>query len=135
MAVVYEGVHPGLGRSVAIKMLSHSHVYHPHFADRFRNEARIIAKLRHPNICRYRHHFTDGAKLCIPPQQCPREDARDQRLSVSLELEARHFGGYPCERTPRGEVETAWQPKQTLVNGPHLVHAGWVDVMALELKP
>lgn len=50
VATVYEGVHPTLGRSVAIKMLSHGHVYHPHFADRFRNEARIIAGLRHPNI-------------------------------------------------------------------------------------
>ena len=50
VATVYEGVHPTLGRSVAIKMLSHSHVYHPHFADRFRNEARIIAGLRHENI-------------------------------------------------------------------------------------
>ena len=50
VAVVYEGVHPTLGRSVAIKMLSHSQVYHPHFADRFRNEARIIAGLRHANI-------------------------------------------------------------------------------------
>lgn len=50
VATVYEGVHPDLGRSVAIKMLSHRRVYHPHFADRFRNEARIIANLRHPNI-------------------------------------------------------------------------------------
>jgi serine/threonine protein kinase len=50
IAVVYEGVHPGLGRAVAIKMLSHTQVYHPHFADRFRNEAKIIAQLRHPNI-------------------------------------------------------------------------------------
>lgn len=50
VAVVYEGVHPTLNRPVAIKMLSHSHVYHPHFADRFRNEAKIIANLRHPHI-------------------------------------------------------------------------------------
>ncbi|HAA57795.1 MAG TPA: hypothetical protein DCE42_23715 [Myxococcales bacterium] len=50
MAVVYEGVHPILERSVAIKMLSHELVYHQEFAERFREEARIIANLRHPNI-------------------------------------------------------------------------------------
>ena len=50
MAVVFEGVHPTLGRPVAIKMLSHELVYHEHFADRFRNEAKIIANLRHQNI-------------------------------------------------------------------------------------
>lgn len=50
MAVVYEGIHPTLGRPVAIKMLSHALVYQRHFADRFRNEARIIGSLRHPGI-------------------------------------------------------------------------------------
>jgi tRNA A-37 threonylcarbamoyl transferase component Bud32 len=50
MAVVYEGVHPTLDRPVAIKMLSHALIYQRHFAERFRNEAKIIGNLRHPNI-------------------------------------------------------------------------------------
>ncbi len=50
MAIVYEGIHPQLDRAVAIKMLSHSLVYRRHFAERFRNEGRAIAGLRHPNI-------------------------------------------------------------------------------------
>ena len=50
MSRVYEAVHPTLDRPVAIKMLSHELVYQPHFADRFRNEARLVAGLRHPNI-------------------------------------------------------------------------------------
>jgi serine/threonine-protein kinase len=49
-STVYEAVHPTLGRPVAMKMLAHELVYHPHFARRFRDEARIIASLRHPSI-------------------------------------------------------------------------------------
>ncbi|MBZ0113974.1 MAG: protein kinase [Thermoanaerobaculia bacterium] len=50
MSLVFEAVHPTLNRPVAIKMLSHELVYQPHFAERFRHEARTIAQLRHPNI-------------------------------------------------------------------------------------
>ncbi len=50
MGIVYEAVHPTLGRSVAIKMLAHELVYRPQFAERFRNEAKIIARLRQPGI-------------------------------------------------------------------------------------
>jgi CRP-like cAMP-binding protein len=50
MAIVYEGLHPTLGRTVAIKMLSHALVYDQDFATRFKNEAKIIAALKHENI-------------------------------------------------------------------------------------
>ena len=50
MGRVYQGVHPQLGRPVAIKMLDHALVHRDDFADRFRAEARIIASMRHPNI-------------------------------------------------------------------------------------
>lgn len=50
MSVVYEGWHPDLGRPVAVKMLSHALVHRRNFAERFRNEGRIIAGLDHPNI-------------------------------------------------------------------------------------
>ena len=49
-SIVYEGLHPELERPVAIKMLSHRKVYHPRFNHQFQNEARIIGRLRHPNI-------------------------------------------------------------------------------------
>jgi len=49
-AKVYQGLHPGLNRVVAIKMLSHALVYDSSFKDRFLNEARTIASLTHPNI-------------------------------------------------------------------------------------
>lgn len=50
MGIVYEAIHPTLGRPVAIKMLSHELIYRPQFVERFRNEARIIARLRQPGI-------------------------------------------------------------------------------------
>jgi eukaryotic-like serine/threonine-protein kinase len=50
MAIVYEGLHPTLGRTVAVKMLSHELVYDQEFATRFKNEAKIIARLEHKNI-------------------------------------------------------------------------------------
>ncbi len=49
-AIVYDGMHPSLERAVAIKMLSHRVAYRPQFRARFQNEARIISRLRHPNI-------------------------------------------------------------------------------------
>ena len=50
MAIVYDGIHPSLERAVAIKMLSHRVAYRPQFRARFQNEAKIISRLRHPNI-------------------------------------------------------------------------------------
>lgn len=50
MSVVYEGKHPNLERPIAVKMLSHALVHRRNFAERFRNEGKIIANLDHPNI-------------------------------------------------------------------------------------
>ena len=47
---VFEGLHPDLNRSVAIKMLSHSLVYESDFVQRFQQEARLIADLNHDHI-------------------------------------------------------------------------------------
>ena len=47
---VYEALHPGLNRAVAVKMLGHNLVYDADFAERFLEEARTIAGLSHPNI-------------------------------------------------------------------------------------
>ena len=49
-AKVFEALHPGLNRTVAVKMLAHSLVYDQTFKDRFLEEARTIAGLSHPNI-------------------------------------------------------------------------------------
>ena len=48
--VVYEAEHIELGRKVAIKLLSPEHASATDAIDRFRREARAIAKLSHPNL-------------------------------------------------------------------------------------
>jgi serine/threonine-protein kinase len=50
MASVYRGFDHNLQRAVAIKVLSPMTATLPEFANRFRQEARLIASLRHPNI-------------------------------------------------------------------------------------
>jgi len=50
MATVYEAHEPSLDRRVALKVLPAEFLYDPAFADRFRQEARVAAKLEHPHI-------------------------------------------------------------------------------------
>ncbi len=50
MAVIYKAVDQFLGRTVAVKVLRPSLTVDPTFVARFRNEARSVANLSHPNI-------------------------------------------------------------------------------------
>ncbi len=50
MATVYRAVQQSLGRQVAIKILAHSPEEDDEFAQRFKKEGRILARLLHPNI-------------------------------------------------------------------------------------
>jgi serine/threonine-protein kinase len=49
-ASVFEGKHVGLGRSVAIKVLHEHLAANPEMRARFLREARVAAKLEHPNV-------------------------------------------------------------------------------------
>ncbi len=50
MATVYKAYHPNLDRYVAIKVLHPAFRQDPQFLERFQREARVVAKLDHPNI-------------------------------------------------------------------------------------
>ena len=50
MATVYKAYHASLDRYVAIKVLHPAFSEDPSFEARFRREARVVAKLEHPNI-------------------------------------------------------------------------------------
>ncbi len=50
MASVYRANQPSLEREVAIKIMAEQFATDPSFVERFRREARSIARLRHPNI-------------------------------------------------------------------------------------
>ena len=49
-AVVYRARDPDLDRIVALKVLAPHLTWDPRFVERFRREARAVARLRHPNI-------------------------------------------------------------------------------------
>jgi serine/threonine protein kinase/DNA-binding beta-propeller fold protein YncE len=50
MATVFKAYHPGLDRFVAIKVMHQAFKQDPTFLARFQREARVVAKLDHPNI-------------------------------------------------------------------------------------
>ncbi len=50
MASVFKAYHPALDRFVAIKVLHPAFLEDPNFLARFQREARVVAKLEHPNI-------------------------------------------------------------------------------------
>lgn len=50
MAVIYKAIDEELGRTVAMKILRPSLTHDPDFLRRFKNEARNVANLGHPNI-------------------------------------------------------------------------------------
>lgn len=50
MATVFKAYHPNLDRYVAIKVLHPAFKQDPQFRERFQREARVVAKLDHPNI-------------------------------------------------------------------------------------
>lgn len=60
MAVIYKAVDQVLGRTVAVKILRPSLITDPSFLARFRNEARSVAKLAHPNIVTVHDVGQDG---------------------------------------------------------------------------
>ncbi|MGD8632433.1 MAG: serine/threonine-protein kinase, partial [Anaerolineales bacterium] len=50
MASVFKAYHPALDRFVAIKVLHPAFKEEPNFLSRFQREARVVARLEHPNI-------------------------------------------------------------------------------------
>lgn len=50
MATVFKAYHPSLDRFVAIKVLHPAFKEDPQFLERFQREARVVARLEHPNI-------------------------------------------------------------------------------------
>lgn len=59
MASVFKAYHPALDRYVALKVLHPAFLQDPNFKARFQREARVVAKLEHPNIVPI-YDFSDG---------------------------------------------------------------------------
>lgn len=62
MSVIYKATDRALGRTVAIKILRPSLTSDPTFLEKFRNEARAVANLSHPNIVTVHDVGSEGNK-------------------------------------------------------------------------
>ena len=108
MGVVYAGVHPEIGKRVAIKVLAAHAAVYPDLIRRFKEEARAVNKIRHPNIIDIfsfnqladgRQYFVmeylDGESLTDRLQRGTMEFVELRRLLAQIcsALEAAHEAG------------------------------------------
>ncbi len=89
MAVIYKAIDQALGRTVAVKILRPSLTNDPAFLARFRNEARSVANLAHPNIVTVHDVGSDG-----PTHYIVMEFIEGQDLKRIIKTE----GALPVER-------------------------------------
>ena len=68
MSVVYRGEHRVTGQAVAIKILPPELAVHEELKARFVEEARVLAKLEHPNIVHLNNFTEAGGRLCLVMQ-------------------------------------------------------------------
>ena len=108
MGVVYAGTHPEIGKRVAIKVLAPHAAQYPDLIRRFKEEARAVNKIRHPNIIDIfafnqladgRHYFVmeylDGESLTARLERGSMEFGEMRRLlgQICSALEAAHEAG------------------------------------------
>ncbi len=70
MGTVYKGTHIHIDRAVAIKILHQNLTSNPEFRLRFLNEAKILAKLNHPNIVNIYDFIEEGGLFYIVTEFC-----------------------------------------------------------------
>ncbi len=94
MATVYKGYQSSLDRNVAIKVIAERYASDPTFAERFRREARSIARLHHPNILTVHDAGEDNGLLYIVMELVEGDTLRDEmnRHPLSLERSAKVLG-------------------------------------------
>ena len=63
MATVYKAYDPGTDRYVAIKILPAHYSQDPTFRERFRREAKAIARLEHPHILPIHAYGEEGVRF------------------------------------------------------------------------
>ncbi len=78
MASVYEGEHEALGTKAAIKILNPILSANKQIRERFKNEARIMASLDHPNITRVLDYEESDTYLAIAMELLTGEDLGDR---------------------------------------------------------
>jgi serine/threonine-protein kinase len=76
MSVIYKAIDRALGRTVAIKILRPSLTSDPSFLEKFRNEARAVANLSHPNIVTVYDVGSDGPTHYIVMEMIEGQDLK-----------------------------------------------------------
>ena len=92
MGEVYLAEETTLGRKVAIKVLKQEATTDPKFVERFRNEARMLGHLNHPNIVGLYSFFEDGGTYYLVMQYAP---------GITLAELIRRTGPIPEQRAMR----------------------------------
>lgn len=115
MSVVYRAVQQSLGREVALKVLSAELQGHEIYVERFRDEARTLAKLEHPHILPVYDLGTLESNLYIATPLVRGGSVRDQLLGPPL------------------PTELAWKYLTQVADALH--HAHEVDIIHRDLKP
>jgi serine/threonine-protein kinase len=108
MGVVYGAVHPEIGKRVAIKVLAPHAAAYPDLLRRFKEEARAVNKIKHPNIVDIfafnhlpdgRHYFVmeylEGESLAsrLARGRIPRDETRGYLAQICDALQAAHDAG------------------------------------------
>jgi hypothetical protein len=78
MSVVYHGRHRLTHQEVAIKILPPELAAHSELKARFVEEARVLARLEHPNIVTLNNFVESGGRLCLIMQFCEGETFEKQ---------------------------------------------------------
>lgn len=97
MAVIYKATDLALGRAVAVKILRPSLTSDPEFLKRFRQEARNVANLSHPNIVTVHDVGQDGNTHYMVMEYVDGEDLKrlirstapfsiDRALSIAIQI-------------------------------------------------
>lgn len=92
MGEVYLATDINLNRKVAIKVLRPEHTHDQSFAQRFRNEAQVQARLNHPHIVTLYSFFEEGGTYYIILEYAP---------GITLDTLMRQVGIIPEERAMR----------------------------------
>src|ERR1051325_4848728 len=125
MGVVYAGLHPEIGKQVAIKGLAPRAAAHPDLIRRFKEEARAVNKIRHPNIIDIfaikqlpdgRHYFVmeylEGESLTdrLERGAVPLPELRRLLVQICSALEAAHQAGVVHRDLKPDNIWVATQP-------------------------
>jgi serine/threonine protein kinase len=95
MGAVYRAVDEMLDREVAVKAIRPELLREPEIVERFRTEARILARIHHPAIATIYSFFHDSGEMFLAM-----EYVRGRTLSEVLAAEGPSPGGGPCRSSP-----------------------------------